>query len=110
MRGGLFGRWVLRPWGSPRAPRATRAGTRARTDGKITREAAEASAAAMTVLARYPDRIPVICMDAPGSNMLDKSRQKLLIPCSMTTTGFQDVVLDRIAQWATASSLPGREL
>merc|ERR1719323_719352 len=64
----------------------------------------------MKILAKYPDRIPVICEEIPGSNMLEKGKKKFLLPNSMNTNAFKDVVLSHISERAKASNLPVKGL
>ena len=47
------------------------------------------SAEARRILAKYPDRIPVICEKAPRSDLPDIDKKKFLVPDTMLCGQFK---------------------
>lgn len=48
------------------------------------------------ILAKYPDRIPVICERAEKSDIPDIDKKKYLVPCDLTVGQFVYVIRRRI--------------
>eukprot|EP00301_Raphidiophrys_heterophryoidea_P004500 c1194_g1_i1.p1 GENE.c1194_g1_i1~~c1194_g1_i1.p1 ORF type:complete len:132 (+),score=39.49 c1194_g1_i1:35-397(+) len=51
---------------------------------------------AARILAKYPDRIPVICEKAEKSDIPDIDKKKYLVPCDLTVGQFVYVIRRRI--------------
>merc|ERR1712080_604846 len=62
------------------------------------------AAEAQRILAKYPDRIPVICEKAPNSNLPDVDKKKSLVPSTMLCGEFKYIIHKHINQ-TTASSI-----
>merc|ERR1711933_146749 len=58
------------------------------------------SAEARRILAKYPDRIPVICEKAARSNLPDIEKKKFLVPGTMLCGEFKYIVHKHINQAA----------
>merc|ERR1712087_76964 len=56
------------------------------------------SAEARRILAKYPDRIPVICEKAPRSDLPDIDKKKFLVPGTMLFGEFKYVIHKHINQ------------
>lgn len=56
------------------------------------------SAEANRILAKYPDRIPVICEKAPNSSLPDIEKKKFLVPGTMLCGEFKYIVHKHIHQ------------
>ena len=63
------------------------------------------SAEARRILAKYPDRIPVICEKAPRSDLPDIDKKKFLAPDTMLCGQFKYIIHKHINQCATAQNL-----
>uniref|UniRef100_A0A7S3U6M3 Autophagy-related protein n=1 Tax=Strombidinopsis acuminata TaxID=141414 RepID=A0A7S3U6M3_9SPIT len=61
------------------------------------------SAEARRILAKYPDRIPVICEKAPRSDLPDIEKKKFLVPGTMLCGEFKYIIHKHINQTAHAS-------
>jgi len=48
------------------------------------------------IRAKYPDRVPVICEKAHGSNVPDIDKKKYLVPADLTVAQFMYVIRKRI--------------
>eukprot|EP00438_Fugacium_kawagutii_P004861 Skav221082 [mRNA] locus=scaffold3118:539259:544695:- [translate_table: standard] len=53
-------------------------------------------AEANKILAKYPDRIPVICVRAPSSTLPEIDRKKFLVPCNMLCYEFKYTIVTNI--------------
>ncbi|CAD7923861.1 unnamed protein product [Amoebophrya sp. A120] len=62
------------------------------------------SAEARRILAKYPDRIPVICEKAARSDLPDIDKKKFLVPDTMLCGQFKYIIHKHINQCATAGS------
>jgi GABA(A) receptor-associated protein len=62
------------------------------------------SAEARRILAKYPDRIPVICEKAPRSDLPDIDKKKFLVPDTMLCGQFKYIIHKHINQCATAQN------
>jgi GABA(A) receptor-associated protein len=62
------------------------------------------SAEARRILAKYPDRIPVICEKAPRSDLPDIDKKKFLVPDTMLCGQFKYIIHKHINQCATAQA------
>eukprot|EP00929_Paragymnodinium_shiwhaense_P053738 TRINITY_DN2691_c0_g3_i1.p1 TRINITY_DN2691_c0_g3~~TRINITY_DN2691_c0_g3_i1.p1 ORF type:complete len:134 (+),score=20.71 TRINITY_DN2691_c0_g3_i1:95-496(+) len=56
------------------------------------------SAEARRILAKYPDRIPVICEKAPQSDLPDIEKKKFLVPGTMLCGEFKYIIHKHINQ------------
>eukprot|EP00927_Polykrikos_kofoidii_P015788 TRINITY_DN17067_c0_g1_i1.p1 TRINITY_DN17067_c0_g1~~TRINITY_DN17067_c0_g1_i1.p1 ORF type:complete len:129 (+),score=23.39 TRINITY_DN17067_c0_g1_i1:54-440(+) len=56
------------------------------------------SAEASRILAKYPDRVPVICERAPRSDLPDIEKKKFLVPGTMLCGEFKYIVHKHINQ------------
>jgi len=56
------------------------------------------SAEARRILAKYPDRIPVICEKAPRSDLPDIEKKKFLVPGTMLCGEFKYIIHKHINQ------------
>ncbi|CAE7551262.1 ATG8 [Symbiodinium natans] len=54
------------------------------------------AAEATRILAKYPDRIPVICEKAPTCTLPEIQKKKFLVPSSMLCWEFKGIVLNNI--------------
>lgn len=61
------------------------------------------SAEARRILAKYPDRIPVICEKAPRSDLPDIDKKKFLVPDTMLCGQFKYIIHKHINQTASSS-------
>merc|ERR1712060_20902 len=61
------------------------------------------SAEARRILAKYPDRIPVICEKAPKSDLPDIDKKKFLVPGTMLCGEFKYIIHKHINQTASAA-------
>uniref|UniRef100_A0A7S1Q9B8 Autophagy-related protein n=1 Tax=Alexandrium catenella TaxID=2925 RepID=A0A7S1Q9B8_ALECA len=61
------------------------------------------SAEAKRILAKYPDRIPVICEKALRSDLPDIEKKKFLVPGTMLVGEFKYIIHKNITQTAGAS-------
>mmetsp|Transcript_49027 Transcript_49027/g.142097 ORF Transcript_49027/g.142097 Transcript_49027/m.142097 type:complete len:126 (-) Transcript_49027:199-576(-) len=61
------------------------------------------SAEARRILAKYPDRIPVICEKALRSDLPDIEKKKFLVPGTMLVGEFKYIIHKHINQTASAS-------
>mmetsp|Transcript_39328 Transcript_39328/g.69189 ORF Transcript_39328/g.69189 Transcript_39328/m.69189 type:complete len:127 (-) Transcript_39328:31-411(-) len=61
------------------------------------------SAEARRILAKYPDRIPVICEKAPRSDLPDIDKKKFLVPGSMLCGEFKYIIHKHLNQTADAA-------
>merc|ERR1719162_2619137 len=61
------------------------------------------SAEAKRILAKYPDRIPVICKKAARSDLPDIDKKKLLVPGTMLCGEFKYVIHKHINQTGGAT-------
>jgi len=61
------------------------------------------TAEAKRILAKYPDRIPVICERAPRSNLPDIEKKKFLVPGTMLVGEFKYIIHKHINQTGTGS-------
>jgi len=59
-------------------------------------EASKREAEAKRIRSKYPDRIPVICEKAKGSNIPDIDKKKYLVPADLTVGQFVYVIRKRI--------------
>mmetsp|Transcript_50957 Transcript_50957/g.81334 ORF Transcript_50957/g.81334 Transcript_50957/m.81334 type:complete len:131 (+) Transcript_50957:99-491(+) len=50
------------------------------------------------IIAKYPDRIPVICVRAPFSTLPDMERKKFLVPGTMLCYEFKYTIVTNIAK------------
>merc|ERR1712032_1385907 len=55
------------------------------------------------MLARYPDRIPVICEKKPRSDLPDIDKKKFLVPGSMYFSEFKYIIYKHIKETMNAS-------
>ena len=55
---------------------------------------------AQRILLKYPDRVPVICERAPGSNIVKLDKRKFLVPKDLTMGQFMHVVRNRMTMKA----------
>jgi GABA(A) receptor-associated protein len=62
------------------------------------------SAEARRILAKYPDRIPVICEKAQRSDLPDIDKKKFLVPDTMLCGQFKYIIHKHINQCATAAN------
>eukprot|EP00927_Polykrikos_kofoidii_P069305 TRINITY_DN64714_c0_g1_i1.p1 TRINITY_DN64714_c0_g1~~TRINITY_DN64714_c0_g1_i1.p1 ORF type:complete len:149 (+),score=22.29 TRINITY_DN64714_c0_g1_i1:65-448(+) len=62
------------------------------------------SAEARRILAKYPDRIPVICERAARSDLPDIDKKKFLVPGTMLCGEFKYIIHKHINQTATIAS------
>jgi GABA(A) receptor-associated protein len=56
------------------------------------------------ILAKYPDRIPVICEKAPRSDLPDIDKKKFLVPNTMLCGQFKYIIHKHINQCASANN------
>merc|ERR1719464_616293 len=61
------------------------------------------SAEAKRILAKYPDRIPVICEKAPRSDLPDIEKKKFLVPGTMLIGEFKYIIHKHINQTGSAA-------
>mmetsp|Transcript_43751 Transcript_43751/g.82046 ORF Transcript_43751/g.82046 Transcript_43751/m.82046 type:complete len:124 (-) Transcript_43751:105-476(-) len=61
------------------------------------------SAEARRILAKYPDRIPVICEKAARSDLPDIDKKKFLVPGTMLCGEFKYIIHKHINQTASTS-------
>ncbi|CAE8587215.1 unnamed protein product [Polarella glacialis] len=61
------------------------------------------SAEARRILAKYPDRIPVICEKAPRSDLPDIDKKKFLVPGTMLCGEFKYIIHKHINKTSNAS-------
>ena len=62
------------------------------------------SAEARRILAKYPDRIPVICEKAARSTLPEIDKKKFLVPDTMLCGQFKYIIHKHINQCATAAN------
>merc|ERR1711862_982239 len=55
------------------------------------------------ILAKYPDRIPVVCEKAPRSDLPDIDKKKFLVPGSMLVGEFKYIIHKHINQTDASS-------
>eukprot|EP00747_Dinoflagellata_sp_TGD_P170689 gnl/TRDRNA2_/TRDRNA2_202878_c0_seq1.p1 gnl/TRDRNA2_/TRDRNA2_202878_c0~~gnl/TRDRNA2_/TRDRNA2_202878_c0_seq1.p1 ORF type:complete len:136 (+),score=15.82 gnl/TRDRNA2_/TRDRNA2_202878_c0_seq1:62-409(+) len=60
----------------------------------------ERSLESRRILEKYPERVPVLCERAPGSDLPMIERTKFLVPCSMLCGEFKYVILKHVCQAA----------
>ncbi|CAE7551232.1 ATG8G [Symbiodinium natans] len=65
------------------------------------KRAAEAS----RILAKYPDRVPVICEKAPSTELPEIEKRKFLVPASMLCGEFKYIVHKHIQQASSGKGL-----
>merc|ERR1712187_279128 len=56
------------------------------------------AAEAKRILAKYPDRVPVICEKAPRSNLPDIDKKKFLVPGTMLVGEFKYIIHKHLDQ------------
>merc|ERR1712032_392781 len=61
------------------------------------------SAEAKRILAKYPDRVPVICEKAPKSDLPDIDKKKFLVPGTMLCGEFKYIIHKHINQTANST-------
>mmetsp|Transcript_9915 Transcript_9915/g.27672 ORF Transcript_9915/g.27672 Transcript_9915/m.27672 type:complete len:120 (-) Transcript_9915:268-627(-) len=61
------------------------------------------SSEARRILAKYPDRVPVVCTRAPRSNLPDIDKKKFLVPGTMVCGEFKYVIHKHLAQSGSAA-------
>merc|ERR1712146_782401 len=68
------------------------------------------SAEARRILAKYPDRIPVICEKAARSDLPDIEKKKFLVPGTMLLGEFKYIIHKHINQTGTVSVAPDQTI
>mmetsp|Transcript_38008 Transcript_38008/g.75349 ORF Transcript_38008/g.75349 Transcript_38008/m.75349 type:complete len:126 (+) Transcript_38008:107-484(+) len=58
------------------------------------------NAEASRILAKYPDRVPVLCEKAPRSDLPDIEKKKFLVPGTMLIGEFKYIIHKHITQTA----------
>jgi len=62
------------------------------------------------ILAKYPDRIPVICEKAQRSDLPDIDKKKFLVPGTMLCGEFKYIVHKHITQVASGAMAPDKTI